>query len=323
MTTTAIVPIVGGGPAGMSCALWLKNYGLHPVLIERKSQLGGMQRQSPYPDFSQLGRRGATGRKNAEAFTQHIEAEKIEIVRGATPRQARRRPDGTFALDIAVAGEAPRTIHAFALVIATGTDFRSADWLDAVANARALVEAGRILIGPGAAGEPDADLGARVLVVGGGDNAFDVTHHLVGTGRHVTIASRAATHAQPVLAERVRADIAQGRAAIRSGVSVKAVAEGPAGIAVRFDDGSALDVDRIVLCLGYVPNTGAPWIDALGLVRDPHGYLPVDRNMETSCAGVFAVGDVSNPHHPCVATALGAGTMAAREILKRHAGLPD
>ena len=30
-----IVPIVGGGPAGMSCALWLNNYGLHPVIVER------------------------------------------------------------------------------------------------------------------------------------------------------------------------------------------------------------------------------------------------------------------------------------------------
>jgi thioredoxin reductase len=31
---------------------------------------------------------------------------------------------------------------------------------------------------------------------------------------------------------------------------------------------------------------------------------------------VFAVGDVANPTHPCIATAVATGTMAAREIQK-------
>jgi thioredoxin reductase len=41
--------------------------------------------------------------------------------------------------------------------------------------------------------------------------------------------------------------------------------------------------------------------------------------METSCHGLFAVGDISNPVHPCIATAIATGTMAAREIQKRLA----
>jgi thioredoxin reductase (NADPH) len=41
--------------------------------------------------------------------------------------------------------------------------------------------------------------------------------------------------------------------------------------------------------------------------------------METSCPGAFAVGDVANPIHPCIATAIATGTMAAREIGKRLA----
>jgi thioredoxin reductase len=44
--------------------------------------------------------------------------------------------------------------------------------------------------------------------------------------------------------------------------------------------------------------------------------MVVDGNMETSCRGVFAVGDVANPTHPCIATAVATGTMAAREIQK-------
>lgn len=323
MTQPAIiVPIVGGGPAGMSCALWLKNYGLQPIIIEQNSQLGGMQRASPYPDLSQLGRRGVTARQNAEVFVNHIEAEGIEILRDAAPTRVRRAPDSRFALDV-ITGGATRTIVSPALVIATGTDFRSDDWLDSVANSRALVANGRIVIGPAAAGEPGTELGGRVLVVGGGDNAFDVAHHLVQSGRHVTIAVRGTPHVQPVLAERVHADAAQGRIAVIADVVVKAVADGPNGVVVLFDGGTTLDVDRIVLCLGYVPNSDAAWIGTLGIAKDAGDYIVVDGNMETSCRGVFAIGDVANSHHPCAATAIAAGTMAAREILKRAAGLDE
>ena len=57
----------------------------------------------------------------------------------------------------------------------------------------------------------------------------------------------------------------------------------------------------------------------LGLEQDCGGYVIVNGNMETSCSGVFAVGDVASPMHPCVATAIGTGTMAAREIARRQA----
>ena len=52
------MPIIGGGPAGMSCALWLHNYGMHPVIIEKEGALGGMARLSPYPNEWLLGLAG-------------------------------------------------------------------------------------------------------------------------------------------------------------------------------------------------------------------------------------------------------------------------
>ncbi len=69
--------------------------------------------------------------------------------------------------------------------------------------------------------------------------------------------------------------------------------------------------------IGRIPNE--PWLAELALATDAPGYLAVDGNMETSCRGVFAVGDVANPAHPCIATAIGSGTIAARAIAKRLA----
>jgi len=73
-----VVPIIGGGPAGMSCALWLHNYGLHPVIIEKERALGGIARMSPYPNEWLLGQRGKTARENAAEFAAHIHELGIE-----------------------------------------------------------------------------------------------------------------------------------------------------------------------------------------------------------------------------------------------------
>src|SRR5215468_7849369 len=105
MPETTIVPIIGGGPAGMSCALWLKNYGLRPIIIERAAALGGMARLSPYPNDGLLGWPGATARENAAEFAHHIERAGIETWLGARPQALRR--DGGFALDIAFADQRP------------------------------------------------------------------------------------------------------------------------------------------------------------------------------------------------------------------------
>ena len=72
MSDAPIVPIIGGGPAGMSCALWLHNYGLRPIIIEKEAALGGMARRNPYRNDWLLGRPGLTGRQHAEEFAQHV-----------------------------------------------------------------------------------------------------------------------------------------------------------------------------------------------------------------------------------------------------------
>jgi thioredoxin reductase (NADPH) len=315
-----VVPVIGGGPAGMSCALWLHNYGLRPVIIEQESALGGMARRSPYADPWLLGRPNGTTREHAAAFAAHIRKVGVETWLDAQPHELRREHGG-FRLEVAVAGQAEaRSLSGSALVIATGTRFHGEEWLDRMENAHRLAAAGRVHLGPTAVGEPDADPGAQVLVIGGGDNAFEVSAILLEKGVSVTIVMRSKSpRAQPILVERVRRHAASGRARVLAERTVAALDDDAAGVRVRLDDGSDIIVDRVVLLLGYRPNTDQPWLAGLALEKDADGYLRVDGNMETSCRGVFAIGDVANPVHPCIPTALAAGTMAAREIEKRLA----
>jgi thioredoxin reductase (NADPH) len=312
-----IVPIIGGGPAGMSCALWLHNYGLRPIIIERDARLGGMARRSPYPNDWLLGRPGETARENADEFTRHIERAAVETWLGACPERIRQESD--FRLDIAFTDQRrAQSLPCPAIVIATGTEFRGAEWLDQVKNARALAAAGRVHLGPPWAGEPNANLGSHVAVIGGGDNAFDVARMLAEKGVAVTIVMRSTSpHARPQMVDRLRPHEASGKVKVLADRTVAALDQAGTRVRVRLNDGGELDVDHVVLLLGYLPGTTGTWLSELAPETDNHGYLIVDGNMETSCRGLFGVGDVANPVHPCIATAMGSGAMAAREIQRR------
>jgi thioredoxin reductase (NADPH) len=315
-----VVPIIGGGPAGMSCALWLHNYGLRPVIIEQESALGGMARRSPYADPWLLGRPNETTRENAAAFAAHVREVGVETWLDAQPREL-RRDRGDFRLEVAVAGQTePRSLSGSAVVIATGTRFHGEEWLERMANARRLAAAGHVHLGPTAVGEPGADPGAQVAVIGGGDNAFEVSRILADKGVRVTLVMRSKTpKAQPVLVDRLRPHQAAGRAKVMAERSVAELDDVGDRIRVRLDDGGDIEVDHLVLLFGYRPNADERWLAELALERDAHGYIAVDRNMRTSREGVFAAGDVANPAHPSVVTAIAGGAVAAREVLRQLA----
>jgi thioredoxin reductase len=315
-----IVPIIGGGPAGMSCALWLHNYGMHPVIIEKEGALGGMARLSPYPNEWLLGQRGKNGRENAAEFAGHIRDLAIETWLGGAPQRLRREHDGRLRLDVAVADAATRSLSSPLIVIATGTRFAGEEWLNRVENARRVAAAGRLHVGASAVGELSLDSGSHVVVIGGGDNAFDVSRMLAENGIRVTIVMRSkAPRAQPLLVERLRRQQASGMATVMAERTVEALDAAAPRVRVRLDRGGDIEVDHVALLFGYRPNTNKPWLAELALATDALGYLAVDGSMETSCRGVFAVGDVSNPAHPCIATAIASGTVAARTIEKRLA----
>ena len=185
-------------------------------------------------------------------------------------------------------------------------------------NARRIAARGRIDVGPVAIGETPPPPGSHVALIGGGDNAFDVAHILLLKGVRVTIVMRAkAPQAQPRLVAKVASHVHGGRAAVLAGRTVDTLSDDGGRMRLQLDDGTSLEADRVVLLFGYRPNTSEPWLNELELQRDADGYLWVDDDLQTSCPGIFAVGDVANPDHPCVATAVAAGTMAAREIARR------
>jgi thioredoxin reductase (NADPH) len=69
-------------------------------------------------------------------------------------------------------------------------------------------------------------------------------------------------------------------------------------------------VDGVFIFIGHSPNTD---LFRGQLEMDDHGYLKVDLRMHTSVPGVFAAGEVADPHFRQVITSAGMGAAAAIE----------
>ena len=47
--------VIGGGPAGLSCALWLKYLGMSPIILEKNDKIGGLQHSNYYQNSWYIG----------------------------------------------------------------------------------------------------------------------------------------------------------------------------------------------------------------------------------------------------------------------------
>ena len=73
------VIIIGGGPAGMSAALWCTDLGLRPLLIEQNSTLGGQLLWTHNPITNYLGAEAKNGAELASKFVEQVTPADIQI----------------------------------------------------------------------------------------------------------------------------------------------------------------------------------------------------------------------------------------------------
>lgn len=83
---------------------------------------------------------------------------------------------------------------------------------------------------------------------------------------------------------------------IELGVKVGAVKVGKKGVSVAWTnakgEAQTLDVDKLIVSIGRVPNTVGLNAEAVGLTLDERGAIVVDGDCKTNLPGVWAVGDV-------------------------------
>jgi thioredoxin reductase (NADPH) len=297
--------IVGLGPAGASAVLWARTFGLDALALDAGAEVGGQLLRVHFHPREVVGVTSGDGRALAASMAQQLEAEHASIRLGVVATALEPSPDGVTVRDASGAPHAARTA-----LIATGLSRR-----------RLGVPGETEFEGRGvtySATRDHAQLAGRdVLVVGGGDAAFENALNLASAGSRVTLAVRGAVRARAEFRARVAATPA---IALRERTEVRAVEgdgrvrgarlEGPDGV-------ETLAVEGVVIKVGNVPNTtwcrGQVDCDAEGFVRaDPVG--------RTSSPRVWAAGDVTRPRPFAVSVAAGQAARAVaalRDWLRR------
>jgi thioredoxin reductase len=280
------VLVVGGGPAGAACALWLHQLGMKVMLLEAGQAIGGLQLRSPYTNRWIPSVQGKTGQEVARQLEEHIRAASVPYMLGFDVGAIRYRADYA-GWEVSGPEESLRASY---VVIATGSKPRRGGF----------VETKNVGIGPGIAMERIDVSGKRVAILGGGDNAFDQAVFALRRGaRSVDIYSRRIPRAQPILQRDVPAHCVHVGPfqADQARMTVNTVAYDVLGVQFGFE-ASIPGGLRLPLLDGYVD-------------VDRRGAVP-------SLQGLFAAGEVTNFWHPCVTTALAHGVQVAKSIQNDH-----
>lgn len=303
------VLIVGGGPAGVAAGVYAGAEGLNALVTEEIAiggQAGTSSRIENYMGFP-------TGISGADlVWRGEVQAMKFGT-RFAMPLRVTSLEyleDRTFCATF----DTGQRIRSRAVVIATGVQYRRMA-IDRLAD----FEGAGIYY---SATENEARFcrDAEVIVIGGGNSAGQAAMFLSRVAARVRLLVRGntlATSMSNYLSSRLEADPA---ITIEYGAQVAAVHGGDRLEAVTIRRGDALEeveTCAVFVMVGAVPNTG--WLS--DLVRlDDKGFVLTggDANAaspyETSCPGIFAVGDVRAGSVKRVASSVGEGSVVISRV---------
>jgi thioredoxin reductase (NADPH) len=151
----------------------------------------------------------------------------------------------------------------------------------------------------------------RVVVVGGGNSALDEGLFLTRLVKDVQIVHRRdQLRADPILQERAFAN--PKISFVWDSVVEEILGDTEANAVrvrnVKTGEVSVIDTDGVFIYIGHVPNTK---LFEGQLELDESGYILTDRQQHTNIPGVYAAGDVQDPIFRQIVTAAGTGSAAA------------
>lgn len=282
--------VVGAGPAGISAAIFLKRAGAAPVLFE-KHEVGGLLRNANlvenYPGFP----KGVGGHELAALFARQLKEHAVAVRKTEVSRIGVSRAGFKIETDSG-------SLLARSAIICTGTKPKDIGLKgkDGLVGKRIFHEVADL--------PPLGKRRARILVIGGGDAAFDYSINLSGRGHHVTIISRSDPTCLTLLRQRAEesgVDLLSHSAPLR-------VREASSGLVMTVKRGGkrrTLTADYIMIACGREPELSVLDDDLSkrigGLKNPPRTGIP----------GLFVSGDVVRGTHRQTGIAVGDGVLAA------------
>jgi thioredoxin reductase (NADPH) len=297
------VIIIGGGPAGMSAALWCADLGMRSLLLERENEFGGQMLRTFNHIQNYPGIDDATGIEIRDRFLRQVVKMSVE----------RRSGVAIGRVDLAersIEFEDGSSLSAKAVIIATGVRRRTLGVPgEDEFGGRGILDSG--------VKNRDSVNGKHVVIVGGGDAALENAIILGETANSVTLIHRSSEfRARP---EFIGKATEMKNVKFLSNSIVNAIhgeenITGVETLDTLTSKISQLMADAVLIRIGVAPNSQ---LFAGQIAVDEKGYIKVDSTCSTNVENVFAIGDVANPISPTISSAAGMGATAAKCIAGR------
>jgi dihydrolipoamide dehydrogenase len=232
-----------------------------------------------------LGRKDTVVKQNNDGILYLFKKNKVTFFhgRGSFVKAA---DDG---YEIAVSGAASESIRGKHIILATGSNARSLPGA-AFDEEKILSNDGALRIGA---------VPKRLGVIGSGVIGLEMGSVWRRLGSEVTVLEGLPTFLgavdQQIAKEAHKCFVKQGLK-IELGVKIDKVTAGKSAVTVAYANASGeavkLEVDKLIVSIGRVPNTIGLNAEAVGLKLDERGAITVDEHCHTNLPNVWAVGDV-------------------------------
>ena len=287
--------IIGGGPAGLTAAVYGRRNGKSVLVIE-KSVFGGQIVNTPkvenIPGFAEISGDEFADKLLDQAIGQGAEVAIENVLRAD-------RSDGAFV----VRTEEGSTYEGRSLILATGTTHRVLG-LPGEAD----------LIGEGihfcAVCDGDLYRDKDVVVIGGGNSAFVEANTLVQTARKLTMLQDLPKFTADAKSQETLFSYHNVETHLSTIVTGYVTENGKLTGVTYIEEGveKTVNCDGVFLAVGLIPNNG-PFANLALLNR--WGYFEADETGATRTEGVFVAGDCRSKTLRQVATACSDGANAA------------
>lgn len=290
------VTVIGGGPAGISAAIYSARKGLKVTLIA--DRIGGQVKDTMGIE-NLISVPKTTGPQLTSALQAHLNEYDVTVKEHLSVDSVE---NGDIKSVVLSSGE---SIPTKTIIIATGAKWRELG-----------VPGEKENIGNGVAYCPHCDgpffKGKNVAVIGGGNSGIEAALDLSGITKSVTVLE----FAPELKADKVLIDQAgkKSNITILKNVATQAVlAENGKVNALKYMDRASqeehqLKLDGVFVQIGLVPNS-----DFLGglVERTRFGEIIINERCETSIKGVYAAGDVTTVPYKQIVISMGEGAKSS------------
>lgn len=302
--------VIGGGPGGYVAAIRAAQLGQQVAIVEQEKQLGGTcLRVGCIPSKSLLDSSHLYELANAGLKDRGINISKVQL---DLSQMMRHKTDVVSTLAGGINGlmkknKIERFLGHGQLRPDSVVEVRSKDETTALQAKSIILATGSVpaslpgieidgeFVGSSTEALAYQEVPKQLVVIGGGVIGLEMGTVWRRLGSQVTILEYL-DRILPGLDDEIAAEALklfkkQGLQ-FQLGAKVTGVKTNRKTVDVQIDGQDSIRCDKVLMAVGRKPNTDRLGLDAVGVKTDKRGFIEVNNKFETSCPGVFAVGDV-------------------------------